>query len=55
MKKLIDQIKNDIQLHTSEMEDDEYVELMRELSMYCNDQADLTEYRVENDYTNEEC
>lgn len=56
MKKLIDQIKNYIQLHTSEMEDGDYIDLMRELSLYCSDQADITEYRAdsESDYVNEE-
>lgn len=47
MKKLLDQIKNYIQLHTSDMEDDDYIELMRSLALYCTDQADVFEYKAE--------
>lgn len=47
MKKAINQIKNYIQLHTSEMDQEEYAALMRELAQWCGDQADLTEYGPE--------
>lgn len=47
MKKIIDQIKNYIQLHTSDIEEDDYIDVMRALEIYCKDQADLTEYRIE--------
>ena len=47
MRRTIEQIKNYIQLHTSDMENDEYVELMREIAVWAGDQADLQEYRDE--------
>lgn len=49
MKKILNQIKNYIQLHTSEMENEEYIELMREISVWSNNEADLIEYRKENE------
>ena len=49
MKKILKQIKNYIQLHTSEMENEDYIELMREISVWSNNEADLIEYRKEND------
>lgn len=47
MKKAMNQIKNYIQLHTSEMDQEEYAAMMRELAQWCGDQADLTEYGPE--------
>lgn len=49
MKKILNQIKNYIQLHTSEMENEGYIELMREISVWSNNEADLTEFRKENE------
>lgn len=49
MKKTVNQIKNFIQLHTSEMENEEYINIMREIAEWATSQADLTEYRDEND------
>lgn len=47
MARIINQIKNYIQLHTSDMDNDHYTELMRELSQWAGDQADLAEYGAE--------
>lgn len=47
MKKTIEQIKNFIQLHISDMESEDYVALMRELAEWATSQADVTEYRDE--------
>lgn len=44
MKQIVNQIKNYIQLHTSEIEDYDYINLMRELAEWANSQADITEY-----------
>ncbi len=44
MKKVIRQIKNYIQLHTSDMETGDYVDLMRELAEWSTSQADKAEY-----------
>ena len=49
MKKVLNQIKNYIQLHTSEMENEEYIELMKEISVWSNNEADLISYRKENE------
>lgn len=48
MKKTIEQIKNYIQLHTAEMEDERYIILMREIAEWATNQADLTEFRGDN-------
>lgn len=48
MKKILNQIKNYIQLHTSEMENEDYIEVMREISVWANNEADLIEYRKDN-------
>lgn len=44
MKRVIAQIKNFIQLHTSDMENDDYVSLMREIAEWAESQADIAEY-----------
>lgn len=44
MKRVIAQIKNFIQLHTSDMENDDYVNLMREIAEWATSQADIAEY-----------
>lgn len=44
MKKVIKQIENYIQLHTSDMENDKYVELMREIAEWATSQANIVEY-----------
>lgn len=49
MSKTLEQIKNYIQLHTAEMEDADYINLMRGLAEWANSQADATEYREDND------
>lgn len=56
MKKLIEQIKNYIQLHSCEMENENYIILMREIANWATSQADLIEYMEENLYetTNED-
>lgn len=41
------QIKNFIQLHTPDMENEDYIALMRELAEWATIQADITEYREE--------
>lgn len=47
MKKTIEQIKNYIQLHTSDMENEDYAAVLREIAEWATNQADLTEYREE--------
>lgn len=47
MKQLIKQIENYIQLHTSDMENDDYVELLREIAEWAMNQANLVEFREE--------
>ena len=49
MSKTLEQIKNYVQLHTAEMEDADYINLMRGLAEWANSQADVTEYREDND------
>lgn len=48
MNKVLADIKNFIQLHTSDMEDKDYVELMRSIAEWANSQADTTEFRDDN-------
>ena len=49
MGKTLEQIKNFVQLHTAEMEDAEYIDILRSLAEWANSQADATEYREDND------
>lgn len=49
MAKVISQIKNFIQLHTSDMENDEYIDLMREVAEWATGQADKAEYVDDSD------
>ncbi len=46
---VISQIKDFIQLHTSDMENDDYVNLMRGIAEWANSQADIFEYGDDND------
>lgn len=48
MSRVFGQIKNFVQLHTSDMENGEYIELMRDVAEWASNQADLIEYRIEN-------
>lgn len=50
------QIKNFIQLHTSDMGNEDYIVLMRELAGWATDQANIAEYLEESapDLINEE-
>lgn len=47
MGRTTEQIKNYIQLHTAEIENDEYVNIMREIAEWAKSQADIFEYRDE--------
>lgn len=49
MSRLIKQIQNYIQLHTSDMNNEEYVELLRELAEWATSQADIVEYQSDED------
>lgn len=49
MSRISAQIKNYIQLHTSDMDNSLYIDLMRELSEWAESQADIAEYRDDND------
>ncbi len=49
MNKTFEQIKNYIQLHTAEMDDADYINLMRGLAEWATGQADAFEFREEND------
>lgn len=53
MKQTAEQIKSFIELHTSEMDNEDYIDLMREIAEWAKNQADLTEYREE-ELNNEE-
>lgn len=48
MKQIAEQIKNYIQLHTSDMDNEDYVNLMRGISEWATSQTDIAEYREEN-------
>lgn len=50
---MINQIKNYIQLHTSDMDNDRYAALMRELSQWADDQANIAEYGPDEQETDE--
>lgn len=54
MGRITDHIKNYIQLHTSDMENAEYVDIMREIGEWAKSQADLIEYRDEIDIEEED-
>ena len=48
-------VKNYLTAYTSDMENDEYIDFMRELADWATNQADIAEYRAENlDEFNEE-
>lgn len=47
MKHVIEQIKNFIQLHTSDMESEDYVNVLREIAEWANSRADVEEYMIE--------
>ena len=47
MKKTVEQIKNYIQLHTSDADGAEYISLMRELAEWATFEADRLEYGEE--------
>lgn len=49
MSRISSQIKNYVQLHTSDMDNRAYIELMRELAEWAESQADMAEYRDDND------
>ncbi|MBD5337698.1 MAG: hypothetical protein HDR98_01070 [Bacteroides sp.] len=52
MKSTLDRIKNYVQLHTEEMEDAAYIDLMRGLAEWAAAQADAFEYREETEIDN---
>ncbi len=52
MNKTFEQIKNYIQLHTAEMDDADYINIMRSIEEWSRNQADLTECREDNDIIN---
>lgn len=55
MKKVIQQIKNYIQLHTSDMDTGDYVNVLREIAEWATGQADGLEYGYKpGDITDEE-
>lgn len=47
MRQAVEQIKNHIQIHTSEMDNEDYINLMREIAEWATSQADITEYRID--------
>lgn len=49
MSKTLEQIKNYIQLHTAEMDDADYINILRGVAEWATSQADATEYREDND------
>lgn len=55
MKRVIKQIENYIQLHTSDMENEDYVNVLREIAEWATSKADVEEYGVDDaDLSNEE-
>ncbi len=55
MKKTVEQIKNYIQLHTSDMETEDYVNVLREIAEWASSKADVEEYGIdEADLSNED-
>lgn len=46
MRRMIQQIKGYIQLHTSEIETEDYVAVLREIAEWAASQADVLEYGV---------
>lgn len=44
MKKIVKQIENYIQLHTSDIETEDYVDALREIAEWATSQADTIEY-----------
>ncbi len=54
MKQVTDQIKNYIQLHTSDMETEDYVNVLREIAEWASSRADVEEYGIDDaDLSNE--
>lgn len=41
-------VKNYLTAYTSDMENDDYIDFMRELADWATNQADIAEYRAEN-------
>lgn len=55
MKQVVNQIKNYIQLHTSDMETEDYVNVLREIAEWATSKADVEEYGVDDaDFSGEE-
>lgn len=48
MKTVSEKIRNYIQLHTSEMENSEYIDTLEGLIEWANSQIDIVRYRDEN-------
>lgn len=49
MNRLLKQIENYIQLHTSDTSNEDYVELLRGLAEWATSQADIAEFQLDND------
>lgn len=55
MKQVINQIKNYIQLHTSDMKAKEYVNVLREVAEWATSMADVEGYGIDtNDLSNDD-
>lgn len=55
MKQVVNQIKNYIQLHTSDMETEDYVNVLREIAEWATSSADVAEYGIDDaDLSNED-
>lgn len=58
MEKIFERIKNFVLLHSTDLEDGDYVRLMRRIAGWATNQADLTEgftnYDIENPDNNEQ-
>lgn len=55
MKQVVNQIKNYIQLHTSDMETESYVNVLREIAEWATGKADAEEYGIDDvDLSNED-
>lgn len=54
MKQTVRQIKNFIELHTSDMENGDYINAMREIAEWATGQADAQEYGIDiTEFSNE--
>lgn len=52
-RKFVERIKNEIQLRTTDLDTEEYIDVMREIAEWASNQANVVEYTPEMNYYNE--